>query len=279
MPRIMTNGVSTYYEITGQGPAVIFASGLGGTAAYWAPQVDAFAQHFTVVTYDQRGAGSTECPGDTITMDMLADDLQALIEGLGLTAPFVVGHSTGGAIAQVLAARKPDILGGMVQYASWPKSDAHFKWCFRMRKALLGGSSVEEYLLGSAIFLYPPTYIRDHADRLSNAIARNAAAFPAAEVVIRRIDAITTHDSLPNLKHVSIPTLVLCAEDDILTPPYQARLLVDAIEDAELTILPSGGHGLSETEPHAFNDVTLAFIRKNAPDPTTGSKAHSRVTV
>lgn len=140
MPRLMTNGVSTYYEVTGQGPAVIFASGLGGTASYWTPQVEAFAREFTVVTYDQRGAGATECSSEPITVATLADDLEALVKGLGLTTPFVVGHSTGGAIAQVLAARAPGLLGGMVQYASWPRSDAHFKWCFRMRKALLGGT-------------------------------------------------------------------------------------------------------------------------------------------
>lgn len=83
--------------------------------------------------------------------------------------------------------------------------------------------------------------------------------------MIRRIDAITAHDSLADLRHITIPTLVLCAEDDILTPPYQARLLAEAIDHAELKILPSGGHGLSETEPDAFNAVTLDFIQKHMP--------------
>lgn len=276
MPRIMTNGVSTFYEQHGQGPAIVFASGLGGTAAYWTPQIETFSQYFTVLTYDQRGAGATGCPDGPISVDMLADDLEAFIVGLELTRPIVVGHSTGGAIAQVLAARNPHILGGMIQYASWPKSDSHFNWCFRMRKALLESTSVEEYLLGSAIFLYSPTYIRDNADQLADTIYRNAAAFPSPEIVIRRIDAITAHDSMSNLHRIQIPTLVLCAEDDILTPPYQARLLAGAIPNAELTILPTGGHGLSAAEPEVFNSVTLNFIQKLVPEQSVaiGAKSH-----
>lgn len=262
MPSIFTNGIHTHYELYGSGPALVFASGLGGTGAYWAPQIERFARHFTVVTYDQRGAGTSDKPDEPYSISMLADDLLALIKALELDRPVLIGHSTGGAIGQVLAAREPDLLAGMIQYASWSKSDAHFNWCFRMRRTLLESTSLDEYVHGSALFLYPPEHIRTHAAALSPALLASVARFPAREIVLRRIDAIMAHDASANLSRIRTPTLVVCANDDILTPPYQSRLLAEAIPGAELIVVPQGGHSFSETQTDTFNQIALDFLTR-----------------
>lgn len=260
MPGIKINGIHTHYECVGRGPALVFVSGLGGTSGYWKPQIEAFSRYFSVITYDQRGAGQSDHPDEPYSIEILADDLQALIETLGFERPALIGHSTGGAIAQVLAAREPELLSAMVQYASWPRSDAHFNWCFRMRRALLEGAPLDEYVHGSALFLYPPDHIRANAEILSPALLKSVAHFPAPEIVLRRIDAIMAHDAMAQLSRIQIPTLVTCAEDDILTPPYQSRLLAESIPDAELNIVPRGGHSFSETQTEAFNRIALDFL-------------------
>lgn len=262
MPSILTNGIQTHYERYGKGPALILVSGLGGAGAYWAPQIEAFAKSFTVITYDQRGAGRSDHPDEPYSIATLASDLHALIQQLELHRPVLIGHSTGGAIGQVLAAREPHLLAGMLLYASWAKSDAHFNWCFRMRRALLEGASLEEYVHGSALFLYPPEHVRDHAQTLSPALLASVAGFPAREIVLRRIDAIMAHDASTALPMIAVPTLVVCAEDDILTPPYQSRRLAEAIPGAHLEIVASGGHSFSETQPHTFNRIALAFLAR-----------------
>lgn len=244
---------------------MVLASGLGGTGAYWGPQIEAFSKSFTVVTYDQRGAGLSDHPDEPYSIEILADDLQALITGLQLQRPVLIGHSTGGAIGQVLAAREPDLLAGMIQYASWAKSDAHFKWCFRMRRALLEGTSLEEYVHGSALFLYPPDHVRANAESLSPALLASVAKFPAKEIVLRRIDAIMAHDAVAQLSTIRIPALVVCAQDDILTPPYHSRMLAEAISGSELKIVPRGGHSFSETETETFNRIALDFLTKIYP--------------
>lgn len=262
MPSIVTNGIQTHYQVHGSGPAIVLASGLGGTGAYWAPQIEALSKSFTVVAYDQRGAGKSDHPDEPYSIELLADDLQALIAGLQLQRPVLIGHSTGGAIGQVLAAREPDLLAGMIQYASWAKSDAHFKWCFRMRRALLEGTSLEEYVHGSALFLYPPDHVRAHAETLSPALLASVANFPPRKVVLRRIDAIMAHDAFAQLSKIKIPTLVVCALDDILTPPYHSKMLAEAISGAELKIVPRGGHSFSETETDNFNRIALDFLAR-----------------
>ena len=263
MPSIVTNGIQTHYEVCGSGPALVLVSGLGGAGGYWAPQLEAFSKNFTVVTYDQRGAGKSDHPDEPYSIDTLADDLQALIAALQLDQPVLIGHSTGGAIGQVLAAREPQLLAGMLLYASWAKSDAHFNWCFRMRRALLQGSSLEEYVHGSALFLYPPDHVRAKAETLSPALLASVANFPAREIVLRRIDAIMAHDASAALPKIRIPTLVVCAQDDVLTPPYQSRLLAEAISGSELMIVGQGGHSFSETETDTFNRIALDFLARS----------------
>lgn len=260
MPSIATNGIQTHFEMKGEGAPVVLVSGLGGTGAYWGPQIEALSRQYQVITYDQRGAGGSDHPDMAYSIEMLADDLEALISALGVERPALIGHSTGGAIGQILAARGPDLLRGMVQYASWSRSDVHFNWVFRLRRALLAGAPIEEYVHGSALFLYPPEHVQKGGAALSERLLGSVGTFPDPAIIMRRIDAIMAHDAMAVLGRIRIPTLVVCANDDILTPPYQARILAEAIPEAELRVLPEGGHSLSETQPEIFNRIVLDFL-------------------
>ena len=68
------------------------------------------------------------------------------------------------------------------------------------------------------------------------------------------------HDATALLPLIQIPTLVVCAQDDILTPPYQSRLLASAISGAELKIVAQGGHSFSETQTSEFNQIARDFM-------------------
>ena len=88
--------------------------------------------------------------------------------------------------------------------------------------------------------------------------------FPEPEIVASRIDAIVDFDRTADLPSIRTPTLVICAKDDILTPPYFARELARLIPDAELVLLERGGHCASETSTGEFNDVVLGFIGRHS---------------
>lgn len=261
MPTIVANGVKTYYEVHGAGPPLVLVSGLGGNASYWLPQLDELSRHFKVLIYDQRGAGQSACPDMEYSIQLLADDLSALLNELRFEPSFFVGHSTGGAIGQFIAAQHPALLRGMILHASWPQSDAHFQWCFRARLALLESTDVTTYLLGSALFMYPPEYLRQHADRLQDKISVSALSFPSQRIIARRVKAIMAHDALQLLPEISTPTLVHCAKDDVLTPPYHSRLLASTIPNAEFILQPYGAHGYSEVYPEKFCSVITDFFK------------------
>jgi len=260
MPVAHVNGIELYYEVHGTGPALYLISGLGGSSRFWDVNIEALAKANTVVIHDQRGTDRSSRPEMVYSVALLADDVVALMDTLGHTSAKFVGHSTGGSICQVLSTQHPDRVDAMVLYASWAATDAHFAWCFQMRRAMLDGAGVEAYCHGNILFMYPAWYVQKNAKAMQAEALGNAANTHPYSVVVGRIDAILAWNWLDKLHQVRTPTLVLCAADDILTAPYQSRRLADAIEGSQLKILATGAHSCSRVVTDEFNSAITEFF-------------------
>ena len=260
MRRARVGDVEIAYERHGDGPAVMLVSGLGGVGSYWNPQIEAFAGSFTVITHDHRGTGQSTRFAGEYSVDMLAADALGLMDALGIERAHFVGHSTGGAIAQTLAIEHPARVQSMVQYASWTKADGHFRLCFFVRRSLLRDSGALAYIKATPLFLTPNWWIRDNEETLERAALDTLDSFPSVEIADARIDAVLAFDRTEQLGETRTPTLVLCARDDILTPPYYSEELARRIPNAELAMLEKGGHACSQTMPAEFNEAVLSFL-------------------
>jgi pimeloyl-ACP methyl ester carboxylesterase len=103
MPTVTANGTTLYYETHGQGAPVMPVPGLGGLGSYWRPQIPAFSHRYRVIVHDHRGTGRSEWASNRYSVEQMAADTLALMDALGLERVHFVGHSTGGAIGQILA--------------------------------------------------------------------------------------------------------------------------------------------------------------------------------
>ena len=90
------------------------------------------------------------------------------------------------------------------------------------------------------------------------------ALFPGPEIVASRIDAIVNFDRTAEIASIKTPTLVICAKDDFLTPPYFSQELARLIPRAKLVLLERGGHCASETSLPEFNEAVLGFIDQHS---------------
>src|SRR6266850_4523223 len=105
MPFAVINNIRMHFEVGGKGDPVLLINGLSAPAANWALQAKALAPHFTVVTFDNRGVGETDLPGEPVySTGQLADDAAALLKHLKIARAHVVGASMGGTIAMEIAA-------------------------------------------------------------------------------------------------------------------------------------------------------------------------------
>src|SRR5512146_3150675 len=95
MAEVEANGVRLHYDVTGDGPPLVFVHGMCGQGAVWAGQVERLSGEFTCVTYDRRGHGSSGDADVPHSVPLHGDDLAGLVEGLGLGPVIVVGSSGG----------------------------------------------------------------------------------------------------------------------------------------------------------------------------------------
>ena len=265
MPRISIGDCALYYERHGMGFPVLFVSGLGGFASFWQDQVAAFAKRFEVVTFDHRGFGESDPSRIGYTVERMAADVVGLMDALGIKRGHVVGHSTGGAIAQTIAIEHPNRLASVVLSATWTKTDAYFRRLFGLRKEVLQRLGASVYVQASTLFLYPSWWIARNNERLRQTEAQNLAAFAPAEIVAARIDAMLAFDRTSELGRIKAPTLVIGAEDDIVTPAYYAEELARLIPGAEIKLFPRGGHFLNQVRSREFNNAVLPFLVSHTP--------------
>jgi aminoacrylate hydrolase len=249
-----------YYEAHGSGEPLFLVSGLGGTAAYWKPNLPALAAKYRVIVHDHRGAGNSAHSKIRYSVDQMTDDLVRLMDHLKIERAHLVGHSTGGAIGQTLAVTRPERLKKLVLFATWTKADKFFRQLFAARRALLTEVGKEAYVRAGTLFLYPPSWIKANERMIEERESLTIAAFAPPEVVASRIDAIVAFDRTAELSRIRTPTLVLCAKDDFITPAYFSEQLAQMIPGAQLVLMPQGGHCASETVLEAFNATLLTFL-------------------
>ncbi|MEJ0068064.1 MAG: alpha/beta fold hydrolase [Pseudomonadota bacterium] len=188
-------------------------------------------------------------------------DVIGLMDGLGIPAAHVLGHSTGGAIGQVMALKHGRRLKSLVLFATWCRKDPFFDRAFAVRKETLASSGPEGYVRASNIVLHSPWWVSQNFPQLLKEEALALAGFPPPEILASRIDAICAFDVAGRLQDVKTPTLIVCAQDDYVTPPYMSEEIARQLPGAPpLVLLETGGHVCSKTTPEPFNKLIRSWF-------------------
>lgn len=261
MPVLTANGIKQYYEVKGEGPPLLLVAGMGGTANYWGDQVDYFAKFYTVITYDQRGTGRSDL-SLVESIEQLRDDVIALLDSLGINKVHLIGHSTGGNIAQIISIENPDYLSKMIIYASTTHGDYYRSKVWRVRRSILENQGPELYGDMSSLMLYPPRWITENSEKLESQQEAQMKMLAPVKVMTSRIEAIQKFDRRDQLKNIFVPTLVICSRDDNQTPAYFSEELASKIETSELVLMEYGGHACSRTMAEEFNKTVYEFLTK-----------------
>jgi aminoacrylate hydrolase len=256
----LRDGAELYYETNGSGPPLFLVPGLGGDGRFWGANVAELARHFTVVVHDHRGTGRSTLSKIAYSVEQMADDALQLIEGLGYEKVHWCGHSTGGAMGQVLAIDHPARMDRLVLSATWGRTDVFFRRSFEVRAMILRELGPAAYQKSSALALNSPWWVRDHDADLAAAEAKATQTIPVPEIMLSRIAAIIAHDRYDQLQQVKARTLAICARDDMVTPLYFTEDLVRLIPEARSYVLPDGGHFYPHVHGVEFCRVLMSFL-------------------
>lgn len=255
----LADGASLKVCVDGSGPDVLLVTGLGGTAEFWQPIVPRLKDRFRVITTDARGiAGSTRGTAK-VDIDRLALDCFAVLDAVGSKRAAIIGHSTGGVIAQTMGLKQPERVSGLGLSGTWVKADTYMHGLFRSRLEVLR-KLPQEYAVGTVFVGYPASWLKDNWQAHEAALKAYPATKEAQDVVAERIAAILAFDRSAEIGCLKMPVLVNGAEDDQIVPAYLQRELAAAIPGSRLHMLPSGNHFYPLTRTAEFTKVLAEWL-------------------
>jgi len=230
-----------------QGSPILLVSGLGGTARFWKPVVEALYPHHALICFDQRGIGASSRGQAPVTITQLARDCLHLMDAFDIERCVVIGHSTGGCIAQDLAVLAPDRVEALVLSATWLQADPYIKALFGHRRTMLTQNPAAYAGLG-AIMGYAPQWLSAHWHVYDAAMRQVPETQAAQTIIAERIDALLAYDGSDILRQIGCPTLVVGSADDAIIPFTQQIALHKALQshaqgDAGQARLHDFGHG------------------------------------
>ena len=253
-----------YYEVSGSGPLLVFAHGLGGNHMSWWQQVPHFRDRYTCVTFAHRGFAPSSAPPGGPHPDAYAGDLAALVDHLGASEVRIVAQSMGGWTALEYAFAHPD----------------------RVR-ALVLASTAGTIARAPTLFTDPdqmPAWQRRAAASVAVMQAsdihvaageRLAREQPAAHFLYQEIDALSGIDKVAlrakleaafrrpadQLRTLNVPTLWLTGEEDLVYPPFLSDILAPMMPNARVVQVPKAGHSVYFERPAEFNKAIDAFLK------------------
>jgi 3-oxoadipate enol-lactonase len=256
------NGIEMFWMEEGKGTPLVLLHGFPLSSAMWGPQLVHFSRKYRVIAPDLRGFNKTSLKPDEIsTMELLADDVVALLDHLKLEQAVIVGLSMGGYITFALYNKYPERVQALVLCDTKAEADSEETRAGRYKLieqvGEKGTSAAAETMLPR--LFAPDTYRRQQETvaQVSGLIERNnpAGIIAASAGLAERPDF---SNLLPQIK---VPVLVLVGKDDVVTPPEGARQMAQQIPDWQFSIIPNAGHMSNLENPNAFNQALESFLR------------------
>ncbi len=254
------NGIEIHYEIDGKegAPWLVLSHSLACSVRMWDPQVAAFGDRYRILNVDTRGHGASSAPQGPYTLEMLADDLFALLGKLGISNAHFCGLSMGGMIGQTFALKYPGIFRSLTlaDTTSRYPADAMPVWEERIRTAetkgmaALAQPTLERWFTGNYRKNRPA-----EVERIRKLIlATPVAGYVGCSRAIPKINLTA------RLREIRCPVLVIVGEQDAGTPPAMAREIHENAPGSKLVVIPSAAHISSMEQPEAFNRTLGEFL-------------------
>ncbi len=253
MPTISVGGREIHYWTGRKGliegrESVLFIHGAGGGQYTWSYQKGFFEKEFNPIIIELPGHGASGGEGEQ-DIGKYAEHVYRFIKGLHLSNVFLVGHSMGGAIVQTMALNYPEVIKGIVLVGTGA----------RLRVLPMILKEIRENFEEAVRKINELAYSRKVAPDLLEA-GRVGMLQCRPDVVYGDFFACDHFDVMNELGKIDRPCLILCGDEDELTPVKYSQFLRDRIKGSRLEILPGAGHMVMMESPSAFNEKIREFI-------------------
>ena len=260
MPQATIQGLTLHYTVAGSGEPLVLLMGQSTGPAGRDELLKGLAQHYTVITHDQRGTGRSQKVPEGASIEILAADVIGLMDFLGLGKVHLLCHSTGCGMGHSIASSHPARVDKLILAAPWAYADEHLTGIQELRKAAAVALSPEQYARFNAMLLFPPEFRRENTASFARAAALAKDHPHNASAIAARLDAILAFDARGLWPAIKCPTLVMVSPDDQVMPRWFGIDAARAIAGAQLFEFDGGGHMFPETRTQVFLETVHAFL-------------------
>ena len=239
------NGIRIAYGVRGSGPPLVLIMGYRLSSLAWPLDfIEALAERFTLVLFDNRGTGASDKPTCGYEISNMAKDVGCLLDHLEIARANVLGYSMGGAIAQEFVRQFPDRVLGLALCATMcggPRAVYASTSVVRVMREL-DGLKPEEIARRIWSVTYSPGYLENHQQLAEDQMRREIAAPTPLHAADLQYQAFAEFDCSKALPDIKAPTLVLTGDLDQLVSPQNSKFIASLIPGASLIVIPGCGH-------------------------------------
>ena len=262
MGVVSANALDIAYARVGDGPPIVFVHGAADDGRVWRAQLAALADEFTLVAWDEPGAGgSSDLPAGFRLVDY-ANCLAVLIERLELGPSHIAGHSWGSTLVLELYRHHPELVATLILaggYAGWKGSLPREEVSARVEAVsqTLGASAAEFDLTLPGLFADgPPAEFVPLLEEIAGDVR--------PESLRTQLHVMAEADHRDLLPRITVPTLLIWGELDARSPLSVANQFQRTIPDTTLVVIPGAGHACQLERPAEFNRAVREFCRGGA---------------
>lgn len=252
-------GVCIAYAVTGSGPPLVKAANWlthldrEWESPIWAHWIDALSEQHELIRYDERGCGLSDWDVREFSLDAWVEDLELVVDSVGLDTFPLIGLSQGGAVAIAYAVRHPERVTRLVLVGAYARGRL-----VRATNAQEREEAALDLRIGEVAWrrddpayrqVFAAQFLPDEPREMWDAFNALQRVTTSTDNVVRFLETFAGLDVSDVLGRVACPTLVVHARDDHRVPVSQARELASEIPGSTLRLLDSGNHILTAREP------------------------------
>lgn len=260
MPTIHSNDAEIYYEVQGDGPPVVLLHAFPANHELWIPAAQTLIARYRVILPDLRGHGASDAGDGPATMEKHAADLVRVLDDAGVGRAAFAGVSIGGYILFEFWRRSRGRVASLALIDTKAQPDAGQARANRLQSATdVLEKGVEPFVETMIPKLIGETTRRTRPDLVDGARRQMLRMSPQDVNLVQRGMA-ERPDSVPTLKTINVPALIVVGDEDTVTPVADAELMRQAIPGAQLKVIPHAGHYGVWEQPEDAGKVLRQFL-------------------
>jgi 3-oxoadipate enol-lactonase len=261
------NGINLYYNDSGSPESlpIILIHGFPFSSEMWKGQIQmlqSYKKNLRVITYDLRGHGQSDVGDGQYTIELLVNDLIALLDYLKITKTILCGFSMGGYVALRAIERDSSRFSALILCDTMSAADSN--------EAKIKRATSIELIKSEGIARYAETFLKavfalqtfDTNPGIIEEMRRIILSNSPLGVCGALLSMAGRTDSSEALSKIGVPTLILVGEHDAVTPPTAAKDMRDRIPNSELHLISNAGHMSNLENPATFSEHLIRFLNE-----------------